>query len=121
MKFLLDENLPLSFVDALTHLGFLADHVINVGLRGKSDQEIAEYAKQNQAIIITKDIEFESLLLYPKGSHYGIIVLRIPFFFKKEQIFQTLNDFLTSTQSEDLIKSVVIVQVGRYRIRKKVF
>ena len=121
MNFLLDENLPLSFINDLTKLGFSVEHVINIGLRGKSDKEIAEYARQNQTIIITKDIKFGSLLMYPKGSNYGVIILRAPIRFKKEQLFQILQSFLISIPKADLIKSVVIVQVGRYRIRKGVF
>ncbi len=121
MKLLLDENLPLSFVEELMKLGFSVEHVRKIGLRGKSDQEIARYALQQKAVIITKDVEFGSFVLYPKGSHYGVIVLRVPSFCKKGQLFLVLKTFLMSIVLEDLAKSVVILQVGKYRIRRNVF
>lgn len=121
MKLLLDENLPLSFVERIIKPGFSAEHVNEVGLRGKSDLEIAQYALQQKAIIITKDVEFGSLILYPQGSHYGVIVIRVPNFCKKDQLFQILKTFLISVAPEDMVKSVVILQVGKYRIRRNVF
>ncbi|MDP3640089.1 MAG: DUF5615 family PIN-like protein [Nanoarchaeota archaeon] len=120
MKFLVDENLPLSTIALLTELGFEAEDVCAVGLHGASDKRIAEYAKQQKAILITRDLEFGSLLLYPKGSHYGLIVLRMPCFFKIEQIKWLLKSFLTAIRPAQLIHTLSIVEVGKYRQRKLV-
>lgn len=120
MKLLLDENLPFSFVENLTELGFSVEHVRMVGLRGKSDTEIASYAKQHSFIIITKDIEFGSLVVHPVGTHHSVIILRLSNLFKKDQIFTVLKRFLLSAKEEELIKSISIVQLGKYRIRKGV-
>ena len=46
MKFVLDENLPLSLTVVLRELGFEAEHVSEVGLRGCSDKEICVYASK---------------------------------------------------------------------------
>ena len=120
MKFLVDENLPFSTIALLKEIGFEAEHVCDVGLRGASDKRIAEYAKQQKAILITRDLEFGSLLLYPKSSHYGLIVLRVPCFFKTEQIKWLLKSFLTKIIPAQLVHTISIVEVGKYRQRKLV-
>lgn len=117
MKFFLDENLPLSSLDAIQKLGFKAEHVKTVGLQGRSDKTIAEYAKKQQAILITKDLEFGSLTVYPKNSHYGVIILRLPHYFTAKQIIDALNNFLTKIRPETLAHTITVLEVGRYRSR----
>ncbi|HLC90765.1 MAG TPA: DUF5615 family PIN-like protein [Candidatus Nanoarchaeia archaeon] len=117
MKIILDENLPLSLIDVLEQLGFETEHVKNI-MRGAPDKKIAAYAKQEKAILITKDLELGSLKVYPKGSHYGLVILRLPYFFTTEQIKKIVINFLTTINVQDLINSLIIVEVGKYRIRK---
>ena len=69
MKFFLDENIPLSVTDSIKSLGFEVEHVRTSGLRGATDKQIAKYAQKQQAILVTKDLEFGSSILYPKDSH----------------------------------------------------
>jgi len=116
MKLFLDENLPISFVESLQKLSFGVEHVRTVGLQGADDQRIALYAKNQKAILITKDVEFGSLLLYPSGSHYGLVVLRLPDNFKKEQILTALTHFLA--QGKNLAGFITTVERGKYRVRK---
>ncbi len=117
MKFFLDENLPLSALDVIQKLGFKAEHVKTVGLQGSSDKIIAEYAKKQQAILITKDLEFGSLTLYPKNSHYGVIVIRLPHYFTARQIIDSIENFLTKVKPETLAHTITVLEVGRYRSR----
>ena len=117
MKFFLDENIPLSIIKVISKLSFEVEHAINAGLRGASDKEIAEYAKKQNAILITKDVGFGSILLYPKGSHYGLLVLRLPNYFNTEQIAEALKDFFSKVKPENLINHITILEAGKYRIR----
>ncbi len=118
MKFFLDENLPLSLIDIFTEFGFEVEHAKTSGLRGATDKEIAKYALKHKAILVTKDLEFGSLLLYPPGSHYGLIVIRVPFNFKTDQIKRVVKNFISRTDADDLINTITIVEVGKYRSRK---
>ena len=79
---------------------------------------VATYAKKHKAILITKDLEFGNLLVYPKGSHFGLVVLRVPSSFKIEQIAAALLPVLKLLPSESLNDSITIIEPGRYRIRK---
>src|SRR3989344_5924376 len=118
MKFFLDENLPISAIEVFIKLGFEVEHCKNSKMRGSSDKLIAEYAKKQKAILVTKDLEFGSLLIYPESSHYGLLVLRLPNSFITNKINKTLEEFLKEVKAEELINSITVLEVGRYRIRK---
>ena len=117
MKFLLDENLHLSLLETFKELNLECKHAKNVGLTGAKDEEITNYARNNEFILLTKDLEFGNLILYPRGSHYGLIVINLPHNFKTEQIKNQIKNFLKKIDLEVLVGSIVILQLGRYRIR----
>ncbi len=117
MKFLLDENIPIFVVDIIMQLGFEVEHVRKIGLRGATDKEIAEYARNKKAILVTKDIEFGSLILYHKNSHYGLLLLRLPHYYNAKQIAEVIKKFLIKTKPEILVNSIVVLEIGRYRRR----
>ena len=118
MKFFLDENMPLSTIDIFRKLNFEVEHCSSSELRGVSDKKIAEYAKKQKAILVTKDLEFGSLLIYPKNSHYGLLILRLPNSFTTKKIIEALEEFLKNIKIEELVNSITVLEVGRYRIRK---
>ena len=118
MKIFPDENLPLSLIDDLTKLDYKVKNVSTAGLRGASDETIAKYAKKQKAILITKDIEFGSLLLYPKGSHHAVVIVRLPPFYNKNQLTKAIIAFFKTTKEKEIVNAITILQVGRYRIRK---
>ena len=118
MKFFLDENMPLRACDLLHELGFETDHVITLNMRGASDERIAGFARENKAVLVTKDIEFGSLLLYPPGSHHGLLILRLPKNYNTDQILLALETFLKKTDPALLVNTVTILEVGKYRTRK---
>ena len=62
MKFLMDENMPLSFAEILRELGYEAMHVLDVGLEETDDRLILSYAQQHQQIIVTFDLDFSRLV-----------------------------------------------------------
>ncbi len=117
MKFLLDENLPRSAALQLKKLGIDAEHSSNVGLRGSSDKQIAEYSKRQKAILITKDLEFGSLIFYSKDAHQGVLVVRLPNYFRSDKIIEHLTTFLTQFKYSDLMSKVTVLELGRYRMR----
>ncbi len=74
MKFLLDENVPLSVKNWFETRGFNAVRVSEVGLKGADDEKIFEYALKNDHKIITLDLDFGYLSMsFGKGT---VIVLR---------------------------------------------
>jgi len=118
MRFLLDADIPCSSARVLRKLGHEVLDVRDINLGAATDEEIMKYAKQNNFILVTRDIEFANILRYPKDSHVGIVVLRLPFDFTSEQINFVLNDFIESVKVEELMNNVTIVELGKYRIRR---
>ena len=118
MRFFLDTNIPHSALMVFEELKLESAHARDVGLGRATDREIADYAKKNRSILLTKDLEFYNTHLFPIGSHEGLIIMRLPTFFKASQFVNVLRDFLASIDINDLNKAVAIVKLGKYRIRK---
>ncbi|MFN3466421.1 MAG: DUF5615 family PIN-like protein [Candidatus Brocadiales bacterium] len=118
-RFLLDENLPISSVDVFRRYGLDANHVRVRGLIGLSDQELLKIARHERRILITRDMGFANLLDYPFGSHHGIIVLRLPDTYTVRQVDKVIENFLVCTRPSEIENALVIVEPGKYRIRKE--
>jgi predicted nuclease of predicted toxin-antitoxin system len=78
-----------------------------------------QYAKNHQLILITKDLHFGNINVYPPELHHGIIVLRLPFFFSSNQISRVIVNFLKTIDKKDLENALTIVKIEGYRIKKK--
>ena len=61
MKFLLDENLSPAHAAMLRTMGHDAVAVIEAGLAGSSDAEVAAFAVQQGRILITLDGDFANI------------------------------------------------------------
>ena|SRR3989338_7519223 len=110
--------MPFSAIDFLKKEGHEVEHIKKTSLLGAPDFDIANYAREQKAILVTKDIEFGSVILYPVDMHYGLLVLRLPNYFTGKQITQVLSEFFKSIYIEELVGSKVILELGRYRKRK---
>jgi predicted nuclease of predicted toxin-antitoxin system len=56
--FLIDAQLPVALADFLRAQGHKCHHVLEIGMEQVSDLQVCEYARQNRAIIVTKDEDF---------------------------------------------------------------
>jgi predicted nuclease of predicted toxin-antitoxin system len=93
------------------------EDVRDVGLRGRSDQEIFDYAQVQGAILITADKGFANILHFPPGTHAGIVVVRVPNELPTQKVNQELLRGLADLKGEELSGLLVIIEVGRTRIR----
>lgn len=116
--FLVDEDMPRSTARALRKAGHRAEDVRDVGLRGRSDAEVFDYAQRRGTILVTQDREFANLIKFPLGSHRGIIVLRVPNEFSTSRVNRELLGALAELQDRDLTENLLIVQPGRFRLRR---
>jgi predicted nuclease of predicted toxin-antitoxin system len=75
-RILVDENVTWKIREWLKQQGFDTINVSEMGLKGKKDQVIAEYAAKNNLIILTLDTDFAQIYHNsPKGT-LGVIVIR---------------------------------------------
>ena len=118
MKFLLDMNMPYSSLDVFRELRIEAVHVRDVGLNVATDERILAYAFKTKSILMTRDLDFGTLVVVSKSPTYGVVTLRLPFYFNALQIKSKLREFLKSVDLKKLQKSVTTVELFNYRIRK---
>ncbi len=117
-RFLVDEDMPRSTAAMLREAGHYAEDVRDVGLRGCSDQEVFDYAQSQGAILVTADKGFANVLRFPLGSHSGIIVVRVPGVLPTKAVNGELLRVLTELEGQKLEGALIIVEVGRIRIRR---
>lgn len=76
LRFMLDENLPRRVEPALLQLGHDVETVLSEGMAGAQDADVLAACTAESRILITLDLDFADLRVYPPGSHCGIWVLR---------------------------------------------
>ena len=118
IRFLVDEDLPRSLVQAFEDAGFVAEHVGDVGLRGHSDRNVLDGAITRGAALVSADIGFANLLAFPLGSHHGIVVARFPNEVGNPVLNRSIVDALLELRADDLTGSLVIIEPTRIRIRR---
>jgi predicted nuclease of predicted toxin-antitoxin system len=117
-RFLLDEDMPRSTATALRGAGHAAEDVRDVGLRGHSDADVYAYAQATAATLISCDKGFANVTAFPIGSHAGIVVVRIPDEVSPAELNRELLHAISQFGNDPFIGCLVIVEVGRIRIRR---
>ena len=77
MTVVVDNCLPLSWVDFLRQHGHVARHWRELGPPNAPDAEIMRWACQNDAVVLTQDLDFTSLLFQSRAALQSVIQLRL--------------------------------------------
>ena len=77
MKIKLDENIPAGLCPELEKSGHDVQTVPSQGLAGRDDRTVWEACQQESRFLITQDLDFSNVQVFPPGSHYGILLLRL--------------------------------------------
>jgi predicted nuclease of predicted toxin-antitoxin system len=77
MKIVVDMNLSSDWVPALRSVGIEAVHWAAVGAGNASDEAIMEWAEANDAVVLTRDLDFAAILTMERAGSPSIIQLRI--------------------------------------------
>ena len=117
-RFIGDEDMPRSTARALRATGHAAEDVRDVGLGGEPDEAIFARAQETDAVLVTTDLGFANVLTFPLGTHAGLIVARLPNELPTDAVNAELLRALDDVQGESLRGALVILEVGRTRIRR---
>jgi predicted nuclease of predicted toxin-antitoxin system len=117
-EFLVDEDMPRSTAVVLRQAGYAAADVRDVGLRGHGDDEIFAQAQARGAVLVTGDKGFTNVLSFPPGTHAGLIVVRVPNELPTPEVNRQVLRALAELEGEDVRGLLIIVEVGRTRIRR---
>jgi predicted nuclease of predicted toxin-antitoxin system len=112
MRLLIDENVRSDIHVFLKSCG----HDILSVTPGAQDLEIAQLAKKTKRIIITHDMHFADILMYPPEEYSGIIRIKIhpP---NAPTIIAALKDLLSKVTPDKLDKKLVVLEADGFRIR----
>jgi predicted nuclease of predicted toxin-antitoxin system len=116
VKFKIDENLPLEFVDVLRPIGYIAMTVKEQDLHGKADSEVINKCSEENFILITSDLDFADIRLYPPENYSGLIVFRINHQ-DKWHLIQVFKNIVPILKQEKVKGRLWIVEENRIRVR----
>ncbi len=115
MKFLIDADSPHSLIEIFKKYDHDAVHVRNI-LGSATDDEIFEHADKNHYIIVTRDLGFADDFIKKKG--FGLLLIRLPYYFTVDKINGVLEEFLKEVDVKELVNSITVLELGRYRTKK---
>ena len=119
MKFLLDENIPMSFQKELKKYGYRDIKSINDFAKGLPDKGVYEVTLKEKRILVTIDRDF---FAYKNKESYGIISISGKLVNPCKALHETLQQIgLDDRLPSDLINSFVRITNGKFYItyRKK--
>lgn len=76
MKLLVDMNLSPRWVAVLTDAGVQAAHWSTLGANNAPDSEIMAYARANDYIVLTHDLDFGAILAATHGEKPSVVQIR---------------------------------------------
>jgi len=77
MRFKVDESLHVEVADLLRGQGHDALTVFDQGLRGRGDYDIADICRSEIRVLLSLDLDFSNILMFPPENYSGLIVLRL--------------------------------------------
>jgi len=116
MKILLDMNMSPQWVKVLTGKGISATHWSSVGLSNASDMDIMNFAKENDFIVLTHDLDFGAILFVTNGQKPSVVQLRINDIYPEidsDYLISALNSVKTELEQGALL----IIDTKKTRIR----
>jgi predicted nuclease of predicted toxin-antitoxin system len=74
-RFLVDENVPPELTRLLTERGYNAKSVSDIGMRGRSDEDVLARALRDNRLLITNDDDFREERRFPEHRNPGIVII----------------------------------------------
>ena len=117
MKLVIDMNLSADWVPALKSVGIDAIHWRSIGPQDAADETIMAWAGANDAVILTRDLDFSTALLLEARKAPSVIQLRIEQV-RSQRDLPLVRDAVTFFR-EHLERGAIITLDGRRtRIRR---
>lgn len=118
-KFVVDEDMPRSTTRFLRNRGYEALDVRDCGLRGKSDEEVFNFAQGEGAVILTGDLGFGNLRKFPVGSHSGIVIAHFPNEISTAELNRQISREIDNLAEDDFKGNLIILEPGKIRVRRR--
>jgi predicted nuclease of predicted toxin-antitoxin system len=116
MKFKTDENMPVEAAEDLRQAAHDAATVADQQLAGQPDVRVADVCRAEGRAVLTLDLDFSDIRVYPPSDYAGIIVLR-PSVQTITNIRRLVGQVIALLPTEPLVGHLWIVDEGQVRIR----
>ncbi len=116
MKFKTDETMPVEAAEDLRLTGHDAMTVADQQLAGQPDVRVAEVCRAEGRVLLTLDLDFSDIRVFPPRNYAGIIVLR-PSVQTIKNIQRLVGQVIALLPTEPLAGQLWIVDEGQVRIR----
>lgn len=117
MKLFADESVWEITREFVRKLGHDLTTVEECGLAGAADEIVLSQTLTEDRVLLSRDLDFSNILLYPPVSHLGIIVLRIrPI--TTDPVHRILASALAYFTQESIQQALVIVDHNKFRERR---
>jgi predicted nuclease of predicted toxin-antitoxin system len=119
MRFKIDENLPEEVAALLRDAGYDAVTVLDQLMGGCPDGTIGDLVRAENRTLITLDLDFADIRIFPPGNFAGLIVLRLVAQ-DKSRVLAIVSRLLPLPKIETLIGRLWIVDENAVRVRSHV-
>jgi predicted nuclease of predicted toxin-antitoxin system len=116
LKFKVDENLPIEVANLLASAGHDAVTVGDQRMAGQPDPNVAAVCQREGRAVVTLDLHFADIRVYPPGDYPGIVVLRLARL-DKRRVLSVLRRLLPVLEQEQLLGKLWIVEESSIRVR----
>jgi len=117
MRCKIDEHLPLEIKDLLAQHGHDPLTVVEQGMAGSIDPDVAQVCRKEGRALLTLDLDFSDMRGYPPEDYHGIVVFR-PAIQSITALVRLTTRLLTLLEREPLVGYLWIVEDDRVRIRE---
>jgi predicted nuclease of predicted toxin-antitoxin system len=117
MHFKIDENLPPEVAELLRQEGHEVATIFDQGLRSHTDPEVIAACQVEGRVLLSLDLDFSNLLLFPPEQFAGLIVLRLhrP---GRTAVLQLVRRLLPHLSVQPVVGKLWVVDETRIRIRQ---
>jgi hypothetical protein len=111
----IDEDLSIGIADLVAATGHDAKTVYIQGYTRLPDDQLWAKIQPEQRMLFTADKGFANARNYPPGSHFGVVLFRLPR--ESRAGYIRLTEFLLSqVELDDVVGAIVVVSPGVIRV-----
>ena len=116
MKLILDMNIPFKYAHLLADKGFEVMRWSDIGSPTASDTEIMEYARENDFIVLTCDLDFSAILSSTHDVKPSVAQIRASVMYAERAI--DLVAIALHKYAEDLKEGAILsIELKKARLR----
>jgi predicted nuclease of predicted toxin-antitoxin system len=118
MSILVDHCVPRQYLRLLQEWGYEASALREHLPPDTDDESVLELAQTLDGALLTIDMDFANIKIYPPQDYQGIIVMRYSAQ-NEEVVSKTLRQVLNDLYRDGLRQALIVISEERYRVRRE--